>query len=57
MSITEDTQAIVAAILAATRIMKQGIPGGVSTCGAYEAEYRKMLDRVQNPHSREPPES
>jgi hypothetical protein len=53
---TEDTQAVVAAILAAVRIMQQGIPGAASTRGAYEAEYRKMLDRVQNPHSPEPPE-
>jgi hypothetical protein len=53
---TEDTQAVVAAILAAVRIMQQGIPGAASTRGAYEAEYRKMLDRVQNPHSREPPD-
>jgi hypothetical protein len=52
---TEDTQAIVAAILTAVRIMQHGIPGGATTPGAYEAEYRKMLDRVQNPHSPQSP--
>ena len=54
MAISPDTQAIVAAILTAVRIMQHGIPGSASTPGAYEAEYRKMLDRVQNPHSPEP---
>ena len=46
---TEDTQAIVAAILAAVRIMQQDIPRAASTRGAYEAEYRKMLDRCKIP--------
>jgi hypothetical protein len=53
--ISEDAQAVVAAILAVTRIMREGIPNAAKNPGAYEAEYRKMLDRVQNPHSPEPP--
>jgi hypothetical protein len=55
MAISEDTQAIVAAILTAVRIMKEGIPNARTTSGAYEEEYRKMLDRIQNPFSPEPP--
>jgi hypothetical protein len=54
MSISEDAEAIVAAILAAVRIIQHGIPGGATKPGAYEAEYRKMLDRVKNPYSPEP---
>ena len=54
MPISEDTQAIVAAILTAVRLMRVPIQGASSTHGAYEAEYRKMLDRVKNPDSQEP---
>ena len=51
MAISSDTEAIVAAILAAGKVMKSGLPAvlprGVSTEGAWVSEYRRMLAEVQ----------
>jgi len=59
MAISSDTEAIVAAILAAGKVMKSGLPAtlprGVSTEGAWVSEYRRMLAEVQQNYAQPAP--
>ncbi len=52
----EDTDKIIAAMLAIYRIARVGTKNSATTRQAYVDEYLKMLDRVQNPNSQEPPD-
>ncbi len=50
-TLSDDGAAVVAAILAAVKLIQQsGPPQGAKTEKAYVSEYLKMLDRVKNPH-------
>jgi len=54
MEISDDARAVVAAILAAVRITKQGTTHFASGRDAYREEWEKMFDRLKNPSSVEP---
>ena len=46
---TEDAEAIVAAILTALRLAQQGgPPKGRTSCSAYRDEFKEMLDRIKD---------
>jgi hypothetical protein len=53
MPVTEDTTAIVAAILAARRISAHGIDRGATTRKAYVDEFLRMLQQLKNPDQQE----
>ena len=47
--VTDDTKAIVAAILTVSRLSKHGTDGGKTTRQAYVNEFLRMLRQVNNP--------
>ena len=49
MPVSDDTKAIVAAILAARRISSHGIDKGATTRKAYVDEFLHMLHQLKNP--------
>jgi hypothetical protein len=53
MPVTDDTKAIVAAILAASRIARHGIDRGAVTRKAYVDEFLRMLQQLNNPDQQE----
>ena len=50
MPVSDDTKAIVAAILAARRISSHGIDRGATTRKAYVDEFLRMLHQLKNPY-------
>jgi hypothetical protein len=49
MPVSKETEAVVAAILAAIRISRHGIDKGATTRKAYVDEFLRMLHQVRNP--------